>query len=70
MVVQLPFETVLIESLFSIMNYIKDKKSARLCDKSVASVINTRDVDDMATPFTATDLAINIKRALEHRLMW
>jgi hypothetical protein len=73
-VFQLPFETVLIESLFSIMNYNKDKKRASLNDETVASVIHTRDVakviDDVATPFAATDLDINVKRALEHRLTW
>ena len=56
------------------MNYNKDKKRASLNDETVASVIHTRDVpkviDDVATPFAATDLDINVKRALEHRLTW
>ena len=36
---QLPFETMLIKTLFSNMNYNKDKKRASLNNKSVASVI-------------------------------
>ena len=68
---QLCFETVLIESLFSAMNYNKDKKRESVCDKSVATM-HTIDVAKvisiMATPSAATDLVINIKRLLEHRL--
>jgi hypothetical protein len=71
---QLPFETVLIESLFSIMNYNKDKKRARLSDKSVESVIHARDIakvtDNVAEPFAPTDVNINLERALDHRLEW
>ena len=71
---QLPFETVLIESLFSIMNYNKDKKRARLSDKSVESVIHARDIakvsDNVAEPFAPTDVNINLERALDHKLEW
>ena len=71
---QLPFETVLIESLFSIMNYNKDKKRARLSDKSVESVIHARDIakvtDNVAEPFAPTDVNIDLERALDHRLEW
>ena len=73
-VFQLPFETVLIESLFSIMNYNKDKKRQRLNDKSVASVIHTRDIPkvtkNVAAPFDSSDLTINLKCALDHRIKW
>ena len=55
---QLPFETVLIEFLFSIMNYNKDKKRARLNNKSVERMIHTRDIakvtDNIAAPFAPT----------------
>ena len=71
---QLPFETVLIESLFSIMNYNKDKKRQRLNDKSVASVIHTRDIPkvtkNIAAPFDSSDLTIDLKCALDHRIKW
>ena len=39
----LPWETVLIESLFSVMNYNKDKTRSSLADTSVANIINTKD---------------------------
>ena len=71
---QLPFETVLIESLFSIMNYNKDKKRASLNDKSVESVIHTRDIPkvtkNVAAPFAQNNLSIDLQRALDHRLKW
>ena len=41
MVFQLPFETMLIETIFSIMNYNKHNKGNILLDNSVASVIHT-----------------------------
>ena len=73
-VFQLPFETVLIESLLGIMNYNKDKKRESLNDKSVASVIHTRDIPkvtkNIAEPFTTSDLTIDLKCALDHRLKW
>ena len=73
-VFQLPFETVLIESLFRIMNYNKDKKRQRLNDKSVASVIPTRDfpkvTKDIAAPFDSSDLTIDLRCAFDHRLKW
>ena len=72
---QLPFETVLIESLFGIMNYNKDKKRARLDNKSIESVIHTRDIPkvtkNVAAPFAQTHLSsIDLQRALDHRLKW
>ena len=74
MIFQLSFETVLIESLFSIMNYNKDKKRASLNDKSVESVIHTRDIpkvtENVAAPFAQNDLSIDLQRALDHRLKW
>lgn len=41
---QSPINTVLIESLFSVMNYNKDKKRARLNDATVINIIHTRDI--------------------------
>lgn len=71
---QLPIETVLIESLFSIMNYNKDKKRSRLHDDSVASVLHTRDIPkvtkDVAAPFSESDLTIDLKSAFDHKLEW
>ena len=56
------------------MNYKKDKKRARLNDKSVASVIHTRDIakvrGSVKAPVAPTDLAIDLQRALDHRLEW
>ena len=73
-VFQLPFKTVLIESLFSIMNLKKDKHRASLNDESMPNIIHTRDVapmtDDPAAPFAATNLVIDGKGALKHRLKW
>ena len=73
-VFQLSFETVIIKSLFGIMNYNKDKKRARLNNKSVASVIQTRDIvkvtKKVAAPFAPADLTICIQHALDHSLEW
>ena len=56
------------------MNYNKDKKRACLNDKSVESVIHTRDIakvtNNIAAPFAPTDVDINLQRALDHRLEW
>ena len=56
------------------MNYNRDKKRASLNNKSVESVIHTRDIakvtDNVAAPFAPTDLAIDLRRALDHRLEW
>ena len=56
------------------MNYITGKKRASLNDKSVESVIHTRDIakvtNNVTAPFATTDLAINLQRALDHRLEW
>ena len=73
-VFQMPFETVLIESLFSIMNYNKDKKRANLNDKTVASVINLRDIPSVLkrsfSYIESEDLRLDITRATEHELNW
>ena len=54
------------------MNYNKDKKRARLSDKSVESVIHARDIakvfDNVAEPFAPTDVNINLEHALDHKL--
>ena len=72
MMFQLPFKNVLTKYLFSIMNYNKNKNRARLNNRSVASIIHTRDIvkvtDNIAAPFTPTDLAIDFQRALNHKL--
>ena len=69
---QLPIETVLIESLFSIMNYNKDKKQKSLLDESVESVLHTRDIPkvtkNVTAPFAESDLTIDLKSALDHKL--
>ena len=73
-VFQMPFETVLIESLFSIMNYNKDKKRANLNDKTVASVIHVRDIPSVLegsfSDFESEDLRLDITRATKHELNW
>ena len=38
----LPFETVLIESMFSVMNYNKDRKRVRLSDEAVEGIIHSQ----------------------------
>ena len=38
----MPFETVLIESMFSVMNYNKDRKRVRLSDEAVEGVIHSQ----------------------------
>jgi hypothetical protein len=43
MVFSIPFETVLIESLFSIMNYNKSGRRCSMADASVESVLHLRD---------------------------
>ena len=67
----LPVETVLIESLFSVMNYNKDKTRSSLKDESVANIIHTKDLEPVvgnpAQPFSQ-EAVLNTKRALEHKL--
>ena len=67
----LPFEDVFIESLFSVMNYNKDKTRSRLKDESVANIIHTKDLEpvvgDPAKPFSQ-EAVLNTKRALMHKL--
>ena len=69
---QIPFETVLIESLFSIMNYNKDKKRANLNDKTVASVVHVRDIPSVLegsfSDFESEDLRLDITRATKNEL--
>ena len=71
---QLPIETVLIESLFSIMNYNKDKKRSRLNDATVASIIHTRDIknsiDNVYECFSQDDVALDTDRVSLHKLLW
>ena len=63
---------MIIEYLFSITNYNKDKKRVRLNYKNIASVIYTSDIakvtNNVTAPFTLTDLAIDLQHALDHRL--
>ena len=69
----LPYETVLIESLFSIMNYNKSKSRLRLLDTSVANIIHIKDLEPIiADPSQAfsPEAVLNTKRALEHKLAW
>ena len=71
---QLTIETVLIESLFSIMNYNKDKKRSRLNDATVASIIHTRDIknsiDNVYECFSQDDVALDTDRVSLHKLLW
>ena len=73
-VFQMPFETVLIESLFSIMNYNKDKKRANLNDQTIASVIHVRDIPSVLegsfSDFKSENLKLDIIRAKKHDLNW
>ena len=69
----LPFETVLIGSLFSIMNYNKSKSQSRLLDTSVANILHAKDLEPIiADPSQAfsPEAVLNTKRALEHKLAW
>ena len=71
---QLPIETVLIESLFSIMNYNKDKKRPRLNDATIARIIHTRDtknsIDNVYECFSQDDSALDTDRISLHKLLW
>ena len=71
---QLPFETVLIESLFSIINYNKDKKRASLDDATVVGVLHTRDIsptlDTSLNAFNEENIKLNIERSHNHQLSW
>ena len=64
---------MLIESLFSVMNYNKDKTRSSLKDESVANIIHTKDLEPVvsnpAQPFSQ-EAVLNTKRALhvEHKL--
>ena len=71
---QLTIETVLIESLFSIMNYDKDKKRSRLNDETVANIIHTRDIKNsiynVYECFSQDDVALDTDRVSLHKLLW
>ena len=70
---QLPFETVLIESLFSIMNYNKDKKRSRLKDSTMADILHTRDLPEIVDPkleWFDNNIQLDIENAFNHKLMW
>ena len=71
---QLPIGIVLIESLFSIMNYNKDKNRSRLNDATVASIIYTRyiknSIDNLYECLLQDDVAIDTDRASLHELLW
>jgi hypothetical protein len=69
----LPFETVLIESLFSIMNYNKDKTRSSLADSKVAAIIHTKAaVPTLGDPTAvfAPNLILDTNKSLDHRLSW
>ena len=69
----LPWETVLIESLFSTMNYNKSKTRSSLADASVANIIHTKDLELIVADTTkafSPEVVLNTKRALEHKLSW
>jgi hypothetical protein len=67
----LPFETVLIESLFSIMGYNQDKTRSRLTDSKTADIIHAKDAQGaVATPTEEFAQSINLDsdRSLNHRI--
>ena len=70
---QLPFETVLIESLFNIMNYNKDKKRSRLKDSTIVDILHNRDlqkvVDKKLEGFD-NNIQEDIENTFNHELMW
>ena len=67
----LPFETVVVESYFSIMNYNKSKARSSLKDESVANVLHTREahsvLENPRSPFQ-NSLKLRLDAHLEHRL--
>ena len=56
------------------MNYNKDKKSSRLNDATVASIIHTRDIknsiDNVYECFSQDDVALDTDRVSLHKLLW
>ena len=71
---QLPIEKVPIETLFSIMNYDKDKNRLRLNEETVASTIHGRDTknrfDIEHEFFSQEDIAFDADRVSLHKLLW
>ena len=61
---------MLIESLFSIMNYNKDKKRTSLDDASVVGVLHARDIsptlDTSLNAFNEENITLNIKKSHNH----
>ena len=69
----LPFETVLIESLFSIMNYNKDKKRSRLKDTTMADILHIRDLSKIVDPKLEgfeNNIQLDIENTFNHKLVW
>ena len=70
---QLPIETALIEILFSIMNYNKDKKRSRFNDATIASIMYTRDVkhsiDNVHEYFSQDYISFYTDRVSLHKLL-
>ena len=67
----IPGETVLIESLLSVMNYNKDKTRSSLADTSVANIIHTKYLEPVladAKQAFSPEIVLNMKPALEQKL--
>ena len=70
---QLPIETVLIENLFSIMHYNKDKKISRLNDVAIASIMHARDIKiayNVYECFSQNNIAFDTDRISSYKLLW
>ena len=69
----LPFESVFVESLFSMMNYNKNRYRASLLDESVSNVMHAKAVKsvvaDSHVPFEA-DFELMKTAPLEHKLFF
>ena len=69
----LPFESVFVESLFSMMNYNKNRYRASLLDESVSNVMHAKAVKsvvaDPHVPFEA-DFELMKTAPLEHKLFF
>ena len=69
----LPFETVLIESLFRIINYKNDKTRSTLTDSKIAAIIHTKvAVPALSDPtkMFSTELILDTNKSLDHSLSW
>lgn len=66
-------ETVLVESLFSIMNYNNDKMCSSLNNSTVANIFHIRDIkiiiDKVYDCLSDDDIALNTERACLHKLL-